>query len=256
MMSWEAIREAGASVKADTSMEMSALEDSLGTARAAARKIVVPVDRGKHKGQFTGLAVAKFQQELYARNAEWHFTDRTLCVLWRLELPNAMNYFEHPEYVWRTRNDVNRGKHSGGNPKPEQKYVGYDVHGAPIDLPERQAANSGSGVAPIQSSDAGLWDQFILWASRFHALPDFDDSERDYKLTIARNIQAARDAIASGDPEWPKALRRAFGAPNNLTNFIAHSRLLDWSLENAENASLALLDLWQSEESGGCPVRC
>ena len=44
------------------------------------------------------------------------------------------------------------------------------------------------------------WSQFIQWASRFLAWPDFETSERDYKLVIGERF--ARDALVVGDQTW------------------------------------------------------
>jgi len=68
----------------------------------------------------------------------------------------------------------------------------------------------------------------------------FDAEERTYKLKIAERIRLALEAARSG-AEIGRPLRRAFGAPNNLTNWRSHSDFLEWADGHPEEARQALL---------------
>jgi MoxR-like ATPase len=104
-------------------------------------------------------------------------------------------------------------------------------------------------LVPLQpgKSTEVRWGPLVHWAARFAESVDFDAVERNYKLEIRDHLVAARDAVVAGDPEWPRLLRRAFGSPNNLTNWQAHARYLDWVEAHADNAREALLALWNDE---------
>jgi MoxR-like ATPase len=84
----------------------------------------------------------------------------------------------------------------------------------------------------------------LHWAARFAEAIDFDADERTYKLEIRDHMAAVRDAVTSGDAQWPRLLRRAFGSPNNLTSWRMHAVFLDWVDANPEQGRAALLRLW------------
>ncbi|HEX8433395.1 MAG TPA: AAA family ATPase [Longimicrobium sp.] len=77
-----------------------------------------------------------------------------------------------------------------------------------------------------------------IWAD----LPSFDQEERDYKLKISERIRAAINAAASGGDFLP-LLKKAFSKPNNLTDFRAHGRFIEWATANPQLAREALLAL-------------
>lgn len=109
--------------------------------------------------------------------------------------------------------------------------------------------------AQWQPSETSRWGQFVYWARRFYDEGIFDTNERDYKYTIAERLQAARDAMLAGDDEWIRLLRKAFGAPNNITFHISHARFLTWVEENQDAARLALLAIWDDRLSVGERIR-
>lgn len=93
------------------------------------------------------------------------------------------------------------------------------------------------------------WDAFIEWALAFFDRPDFDDRERDYKLQIAARMSATRESLGRQSPDWPSQLRRAFGPPNNLTPWQAHSGLVAWAKSHPDEAGAALELLWNESNS-------
>lgn len=88
------------------------------------------------------------------------------------------------------------------------------------------------------------WDAFIHWARRFNDAPWFDSEERDYKITIGRNVADARRAVQELRGDWLDMLRRAFGPSNNLVNHITWNQLLDWCRAHQVEAREALRRLW------------
>lgn len=93
------------------------------------------------------------------------------------------------------------------------------------------------------------WDAFIEWARAFFERPDFDDRERTYKLQIASHMAAARESLRQSSPDWPSELGRAFGPPNNLTPWQAHSGLVTWAKGQPDEAEAALAGLWDQASS-------
>ena len=91
------------------------------------------------------------------------------------------------------------------------------------------------------------WDTFIEWARRFHEWPQFNKQERDYKLKIAENLKAAKDALLENSPDWGDKLKRAFGSPNNLTSWRAHAPFLELIESNPEELREALRQLWEAD---------
>src|SRR5688572_30701318 len=120
-MSWDAIRAAGTAVNSETGADYTALQSSVAHASSAAAQVARATARGPREGRYTGLGIEKFQQGSFEKNTEWRFTDRTLCVLWKLEFPDTKADFigDCRKYVGGTRAAVNAGRHgSQGNPKP------------------------------------------------------------------------------------------------------------------------------------------
>lgn len=90
------------------------------------------------------------------------------------------------------------------------------------------------------------WDQFMAWAKRLRAFPQFDEWERDYKLRLAESLSGARDALLAGSGHWRELLERALRQKdNNLVNFRPLGRFLEW-LETGE-ADGAMRSLWDSD---------
>lgn len=101
-MSWDAVYAAGTAVNQQTGLARPDLDASLRAASEAAKRVGRGAAQSDGEGRYTGLPVARFQQALYAKNVEWRFTDRTLCVLWKLELPLRADYFSDIKKIhWR-----------------------------------------------------------------------------------------------------------------------------------------------------------
>lgn len=101
-----------------------------------------------------------------------------------------------------------------------------------------------------QPETANRWGQFVYWARRFHDGTTFTEQEREYKFMIARKLRDARQAVLDGAPDWPAVLRRAFGAPNNITFHIVSSKFLQWADEQPDIARAALSALWAPGDQG------
>jgi 5-methylcytosine-specific restriction protein B len=96
-----------------------------------------------------------------------------------------------------------------------------------------------------RTSNQGRWPEVVEWANRIYGTSTFDEEERDDKLTVAERMHAAKEAVTSGDPDWPSELRAAFKRPYNWTQPVfEHGRLLEWSEEEPEAARNFLLALW------------
>ena len=97
---------------------------------------------------------------------------------------------------------------------------------------------------PEHSPDTSKWDQLIAWARHFVKRPDFDQRERDFKLKVADKLRQARSAVENDADDWYALLKRAFGRPNNLTNWRMHDLFLKWCDRDRQEARSALLELW------------
>lgn len=95
------------------------------------------------------------------------------------------------------------------------------------------------------SNESATWREYAEWARRLLELPSFDSEERDYKLEIASNVAAARDALVTDD--WLPALRRAFGSPNNVTHWREFDPFLKWAERDPEPARQLLHGLWNGD---------
>ena len=103
-----------------------------------------------------------------------------------------------------------------------------------------------SAVRPVwEEPESPEWEAFLGWAARLHPRDDWDENERTYKLEIAGNLRAVRDALDSED--WLPLLKRAFGRPNNLTNRFEHAPFLEWCENSSEDAQRFLGELWEGD---------
>lgn len=94
------------------------------------------------------------------------------------------------------------------------------------------------------------WAAFLYWARRYFELPNFDDEERKYKLVVAEQIGAARQALLADRREWLELLTKAFKhSSNNLTPWREHDRYLKWVAEHSEDAAVALRAVFDGDRS-------
>lgn len=103
-------------------------------------------------------------------------------------------------------------------------------------------------VVGLWRPSVGRWDEFVHWASKFYADPDFVENERAYKLRVAEQVGVAREALREGSEDWQSRLLAAFRhRDNNLTPWQAHDRFLKWVEANPEEARAALEQLWETD---------
>ena len=105
---------------------------------------------------------------------------------------------------------------------------------------------SGKTLREVVGSSA-KWDTFIEWSRRFYEWEHFNEQERDYKLKIAANLKAAKDALLEGSADWGGKLRKAFAYPNNLTTWQVHNIFLGLIDSSPEGLREALRQLWRPE---------
>lgn len=92
------------------------------------------------------------------------------------------------------------------------------------------------------------WDRFLYWSQRFYEWEEFDETERDYKLTVAGRLEDAKRRMEESDPSWLDALNVAVTSkPNNLTSWRATQPFLSWCKAEPEHARLAFKSLWSAD---------
>ena len=99
-------------------------------------------------------------------------------------------------------------------------------------------------VKDLWSPTHDPWDAFIGWGKRFFASEGLEANERTYKLQVAANLKAAKDALLADSDEWPELLRKAFGKPNNLTPWQMDDNFRKWVAANRDAARSALSKFW------------
>ena len=104
-------------------------------------------------------------------------------------------------------------------------------------------------VERLWKSGPDRWAQFLHWARRLYEWPEFDETERNYKLQIAERLERARAALDSED--WIESLKAVFRRPYNLTRFDTHTSLLKWCRQEPRQARDAMATIWKSD----LPVR-
>ena len=100
-------------------------------------------------------------------------------------------------------------------------------------------------VERLWKSGPDRWAQFVHWARRLYKWPEFDATERNYKLLIAELLGQARDALDGEN--WIESLKTAFKHPYNLTRFNIHNSFLKWCQAEPEQAQTALAAIWKSD---------
>ena len=90
------------------------------------------------------------------------------------------------------------------------------------------------------------WDEFIRVA-RFH-IDDGRLSWEDFKTVVVRHLEAAREAVLSGDEGWSALVKR--GLSGILIHSIQQSKFRNWLDESPEVALQALRVIWAEDDSG------
>jgi 5-methylcytosine-specific restriction protein B len=231
---WNALEAAGRAINGHTDTSPSGMKASLEEARRTADAVQKGYPSTGKIGTYTGLGVNAFQLECFKQNRTWGFSDRTLCVLWRLELPSAVDFTSDcGKYVQGTRMRFNREQ----SPPPNFTAYGAGTPSAPSAPPAGAAAS-----AP--------WNEFIKWAVKFSALPNFRLAEREYKVRAASRVTAAMALLDKGDPAWLSQLKKSFGN-GGLTHYLAHSKWIAWWEREPEVAADVLRDLWAGDAQVG-----
>jgi MoxR-like ATPase len=93
------------------------------------------------------------------------------------------------------------------------------------------------------------WRRFMTWTERVRDLLNFDADERDYKLSVASEVQQARTSVLDGDSDWLERLTSAFhSSRNNLTTWRSHDPVLTWMGKHPEEARSALFEFWTESD--------
>ena len=88
------------------------------------------------------------------------------------------------------------------------------------------------------------WDDFIRVA-RFH-IDEGRLSWEDFKTGVVRNLEAAREAVLSGDEGWSALVKR--GLSGILIHSIQQSKFRNWLDESPEVALQALRAIWAEDD--------
>ncbi|WCO68936.1 AAA family ATPase [Iamia majanohamensis] len=102
------------------------------------------------------------------------------------------------------------------------------------------------GLRPLWDKDLRKWSKFLRWAERLHALPTFDEDERDYKLAVAADVQRARSAFDARGDDWFALLTSALSS-SNLLLWRSRSEFLTWGEGDREGLIQALTAIWGGE---------
>jgi hypothetical protein len=118
---------------------------------------------------------------------------------------------------------------------------------APQGTNYRMTDNEWRAVQTLVAGTGDRLEQFVSWALRFRDDPSFRVDEIDFKLTISERMRHAITDMREGTDDWQRNLRRAFGAPNNLTSFRVHQPYVDWVSERPDVAITNLDTLWNDD---------
>ncbi len=100
------------------------------------------------------------------------------------------------------------------------------------------------------------WGALLRWLGRVWATFDLDELERNYKLSVAEELDKGRAALLAGDTEWYEILRRGLvHRENNLLGWRRKGDFIRWAKDNPDAAGAALHALWTSEPQGSAGAR-
>lgn len=121
---FDAIRAAvmATGINANVAMTVDAIRADIAAVAAAIDAAVpgVPVPP-KNRGRYTGMRTYDFQNTLFHVNdrAGWRFTDRTLAIMWAVELTaNRCDFAAHAGYIGSTRTAYVNGRHGSNVVNP------------------------------------------------------------------------------------------------------------------------------------------
>jgi len=119
---------------------------------------------------------------------------------------------------------------------------------ARIATARRLAAPSFPASRPTDRA-AGGWEHFTRWAAKWYAWPEFEATERAYKIQIADKLREVKTQLEARDPKWLEALRHAFGPPNNLTSWQMHDSFLRWLERSGESIASVISTIWDQDDN-------
>lgn len=99
-------------------------------------------------------------------------------------------------------------------------------------------------VEAIASGVDERLDEFVKWALKFRDDPEFAGAEVNYKIQIGERLRTALQTMGQQAVDWDKDFRRAFSAPNNLTDFRVHAPFVSWAIEHPVETIEAVDGLW------------
>ena len=107
-------------------------------------------------------------------------------------------------------------------------------------------------VQPRESDEwlAAPWDAFVQFAQEFIDTGELESQEIEYKVKIARKLEAARDAVLSGADDWSELLGNALASePGHPMDWRAGSRFKQWCTDHPDDALRALQAIWVRDDS-------
>ena len=103
-----------------------------------------------------------------------------------------------------------------------------------------------SDILARWDSSFNPWDEFIKRAKAIVDSGDLDSGEVDYKVDISRKLGVAREAVLTGDEDWPNLLTQAL-EPNHPISWRTLDNFRGWYTDNSDMALSALRRLWAEE---------
>jgi len=95
------------------------------------------------------------------------------------------------------------------------------------------------------------WDGFLEWASLFHAAPEFEAEERDFKLAAVEPLRLSRKHLLDGQAWVPELRSGLTDTHSGNVDFRLADRFLTWVETFPETAGDCLLALWAEGELDG-----
>ncbi len=92
------------------------------------------------------------------------------------------------------------------------------------------------------------FDDYLRHAQGFIDSGQIDAEEMKYKLEIVADLGRARDAVLSGDSEWPALVRKGL-INNNLSHWSYGYPFAEWFESQPEDALRALRALWAEDNT-------
>lgn len=93
------------------------------------------------------------------------------------------------------------------------------------------------------------WDEFVKLANNFVVTGQLESQEIEYKLKIARMLEAARDAVLGGSNDWIELLGKAIApVQGHPMDWRAGSRLMEWCKNYPDDSLNALQAIWTEDD--------